>query len=124
MSSTRNHRLGHTTTGVYDKVNKSPGGVERLYGRISPLIMSSSMQQRKAEILAKRAKLAELKRQRELRQHEFSQGKVSSGDGSEVRCFPLLDKTKTAVSDIDYSGVYRSSLRFPVAPIVEPSSMT
>ncbi|PLN82833.1 WD40 repeat-like protein [Aspergillus taichungensis] len=46
--------------------------------------MSSSMQQRKAEILAKRAKLAELKRQRELRQHEFSQGKVSSGDGSEI----------------------------------------
>lgn len=47
------------------------------------------MQQRKAEILAKRAKLAELKRQRELRQHEFSQSKASVGDGSEV-CHPFL----------------------------------
>lgn len=44
----------------------------------------SSMQQRKAEILAKRAKLAELKRQRELRQHEFTQSRATSGDASEV----------------------------------------
>ncbi|KKK16231.1 hypothetical protein ARAM_001801 [Aspergillus rambellii] len=44
----------------------------------------SSMQQRKAEILAKRAKLAELKRQRELRQKEFSQSRASTGDASEV----------------------------------------
>lgn len=44
----------------------------------------SSMQQRKAEILAKRAKLAELKRQRELRQHEFGQTRATSGDASEV----------------------------------------
>lgn len=42
------------------------------------------MQQRKAEILAKRAKLAELKRQRELRQQEFSQSRANSGDASEV----------------------------------------
>lgn len=42
------------------------------------------MQQRKAEILAKRAKLAELKRQRELRQHEFGQTRATSGDASEV----------------------------------------
>ncbi|PTU23829.1 hypothetical protein P175DRAFT_0468761 [Aspergillus ochraceoroseus IBT 24754] len=42
------------------------------------------MQQRKAEILAKRAKLAELKRQRELRQKEFSQSRASTGDASEV----------------------------------------
>ncbi|KAI2884554.1 hypothetical protein CBS76997_4032 [Aspergillus niger] len=46
--------------------------------------MSSAMQQRKAEILAKRAKLAELKRQRELRQKEFSQTRANTGDASEV----------------------------------------
>ncbi|RDH28185.1 hypothetical protein BDQ94DRAFT_152721 [Aspergillus welwitschiae] len=51
--------------------------------------MSSAMQQRKAEILAKRAKLAELKRQRELRQKEFSQTRANTGDASEVeRPFP------------------------------------
>lgn len=44
----------------------------------------SSMQQRKAEILAKRAKLSELKQQRELRQQEFSQTRANSGDASEV----------------------------------------
>lgn len=43
------------------------------------------MQQRKAEILAKRAKLAELKRQRELRQKEFSQTRANTGDASEVQ---------------------------------------
>ena len=42
------------------------------------------MQQRKDEILAKKAKLAELKRQRELRQREFSQNRQSVGEGSEV----------------------------------------
>ncbi|EEH33673.1 cytoplasmic dynein 1 intermediate chain 2 [Paracoccidioides lutzii Pb01] len=41
------------------------------------------MQQRKDEILAKKAKLAELKRQRELRQKEFSQNRQSI-EGSEV----------------------------------------
>ena len=44
----------------------------------------STVQQRKAEILAKRAKLAELKKQRELRQKEFSQNRASVGDASEV----------------------------------------
>ncbi|KAH8433663.1 hypothetical protein N8T08_001276 [Aspergillus melleus] len=44
----------------------------------------ASMQQRKAEILAKRAKLAELKRQRELRQKEFSQTRANTGDASEI----------------------------------------
>ncbi|OJD18614.1 hypothetical protein AJ78_01385 [Emergomyces pasteurianus Ep9510] len=39
------------------------------------------MQQRKDEILAKKAKLAELKRQRELRQKEFSQTRQSIGEG-------------------------------------------
>jgi dynein intermediate chain len=42
-----------------------------------------SMQQRKDEILAKRAKLAELKKQRELRQKEFT-SRTSVGDASEV----------------------------------------
>ena len=42
-----------------------------------------SMQQRKDEILAKRAKLAELKKQRELRQKEFT-NRTSVGDASEV----------------------------------------
>lgn len=47
------------------------------------------MQARKDEILAKKAKLAELKRQRELRQKEFSQSRASIGDASEVflTCF-------------------------------------
>ena len=40
------------------------------------------MQQRKDEILAKRAKLAELKKQRELRQKEFTSR--TSVDTSEV----------------------------------------
>lgn len=42
------------------------------------------MQQRKDEILAKKAKLAELKRQRELRQKEFTQSRQSIGEPSEV----------------------------------------
>ncbi|KAI9831931.1 MAG: hypothetical protein M1819_004653 [Sarea resinae] len=42
------------------------------------------MQQRKDEILAKKAKLAELKRQRELRQKEFSASRQSVGDASEL----------------------------------------
>ena len=37
----------------------------------------SSLQSRKEEILAKKAKLAELKRQRELRQKEFSNNRQS-----------------------------------------------
>lgn len=45
----------------------------------------SSVQQRKNEILAKRAKLAELKKQRELRQKEFTTTRNSVGDASEVR---------------------------------------
>jgi len=49
----------------------------------------SSMQQRKAEILAKRAKLAELKRQRELRQQEFSLSRANSGETSEVWVYSL-----------------------------------
>ena len=43
------------------------------------------MQQRKDEILAKKAKLAELKRQRELRQREFAQRAQGEGP-SDVQC--------------------------------------
>ncbi|KAI9654999.1 MAG: hypothetical protein M1829_000717 [Trizodia sp. TS-e1964] len=42
------------------------------------------MQQRKDEILAKKAKLAELIRQRELREKEFSASRQSIGDASEL----------------------------------------
>ncbi|KAI9798881.1 MAG: hypothetical protein M1833_004384 [Piccolia ochrophora] len=42
------------------------------------------MQHRRDEILAKKAKLAELKRQREQRQKEFSTARQSIGDASEV----------------------------------------
>jgi dynein intermediate chain, cytosolic len=48
------------------------------------------MQQRKDEILAKKAKLAELKRQRELRQREFSANRQSLGDASEVNRDTLI----------------------------------
>ena len=44
----------------------------------------SSVQSRKDEILAKKARLAELKRQREIRQKEFSSTRQSIGDASEV----------------------------------------
>lgn len=43
------------------------------------------MQSRKDEILAKKAKLAELKKQKELRQKEFSAGRHSFGTPSDVR---------------------------------------
>lgn len=43
------------------------------------------MQQRKDEIQAKKAKLAELKRQRELRQQEFAAGRQSLSTQVEVR---------------------------------------
>ncbi|KAF2146578.1 uncharacterized protein K452DRAFT_323718 [Aplosporella prunicola CBS 121167] len=42
------------------------------------------MQQRRDEILAKKAKLAELKRQRELRQREFTASRQSTSEGSEL----------------------------------------
>ena len=47
--------------------------------------MVASLQARKEEILAKKAQLAELKRQRELRQKEFSSHRQSVGEGTEVR---------------------------------------
>ncbi|KAI5302582.1 hypothetical protein KEM56_000549 [Ascosphaera pollenicola] len=53
----------------------------------------ASLQARKDEILAKKAKLAELKRQRELRQKEFNMNRLSMGDASETA------STTTARSD-------------------------
>ncbi|KAJ5628292.1 hypothetical protein N7490_010520 [Penicillium lividum] len=44
----------------------------------------STIQQRKNEILAKRARLTELKKQRELRQREFTSNRNSVGDASEI----------------------------------------
>jgi hypothetical protein len=45
------------------------------------------MQQRRDEILAKKAKLAELKRQRELRTREISSSRQSIGSSSDVNIF-------------------------------------
>lgn len=44
------------------------------------------MQQRRDEILAKKAKLAELKRQRELRSRDVSASRASIGNSSDVHC--------------------------------------
>lgn len=71
-----------TNAGIQRKreVNNSPES-----NTFSPhTVMSAVNNQRKAEILAKKAKLAELKRQRELRQKEFTQSRASTGDASEV----------------------------------------
>jgi dynein intermediate chain len=43
------------------------------------------MQQRRDEILAKKAKLAELKRQREIRTREVSASRQSIGSSSDVQ---------------------------------------
>ena len=59
----------------------------RAYTATQSLTMSS-LQSRKDEIAAKRAKLAELKRQRELRAKEVSSNRQSIGDASEVRRVP------------------------------------
>ena len=48
------------------------------------------MQQRRDEILAKKAKLAELKRQRELRAREVSVSRQSIGSGSDVIKLTLI----------------------------------
>jgi dynein intermediate chain len=47
-------------------------------------------QQRRDEILAKKAKLAELKRQRELRAREVSASRQSVGSSSDVLYMPLF----------------------------------
>ncbi|OJJ63180.1 hypothetical protein ASPSYDRAFT_41941 [Aspergillus sydowii CBS 593.65] len=63
--------------------------------------MSAVNNQRKAEILAKKAKLAELKRQRELRQKEFSQSRASTGDASEaVSPVPSRSDSRAELDDL------------------------
>jgi hypothetical protein len=47
-------------------------------------MMQHMMQQRRDEILAKKAKLAELKRQRELRANQANAGRASLGGPSDV----------------------------------------
>ena len=54
----------------------------------SHLIKNPTMASRKDELLAKKARLAELKRQRELRQEQFASSRQSIG-GAEV-CTDLL----------------------------------
>ncbi|KAM5457573.1 hypothetical protein MaudCBS49596_000770 [Microsporum audouinii] len=53
-----------------------------------------NMQLRKDEILAKKAKLAELKRQRELRQREFSQNRMSVGESSSEVLSPIPNRSE------------------------------
>jgi dynein intermediate chain len=48
------------------------------------------MEQRRNEILAKKAKLAELKRQREVRQRESSTGRPSFGGVNDVGSSKIL----------------------------------
>jgi dynein intermediate chain len=81
----------------------------------------SSVQQRKNEILAKRAKLAELKKQRELRQKEFSNNRNSIGDTSEVT--PPEHGFYQARSQSD-CHLFRLFRRCLVVLIAEPNSMT
>lgn len=57
----------------------------------------SSLQSRKDEILAKKAKLAELKKQRELRQKEFTSNRQSLdvGEVTTTTCERISDQTLT-----------------------------
>lgn len=52
-------------------------------------------QQRRDEILAKKAKLAELKRQRELRSKEISANRQSIGSSSDVSLLQILEHNWT-----------------------------
>lgn len=68
-----------------------------------PALLSSSindtMQQRKDEIQAKKAKLAELKRQREVRQQEFSTSRQSVGAAAPVRSLSVSEGAPTNTLD-------------------------
>ncbi|KAK1045925.1 hypothetical protein LTR74_018042 [Friedmanniomyces endolithicus] len=62
----------------------------------------SSLQSRKDEIAAKRTKLAELKRQRELRAKDVSSSRQSVGDASELaQASPLRNRPTQSKADID-----------------------
>jgi hypothetical protein len=54
--------------------------------------VEDAMQHRREEILAKKAKLAELKRQRELRQNQSHTARSSSGGTTEVGLRYLLHR--------------------------------
>ena len=74
------------------------------------------MQQRRDEILAKKAKLAELKRQRELRASQASAGRQSLGASSDVRdngtACPLCKRLPAAfIVDIPNARSRRQSPR-------------
>jgi len=71
--------------------------------------MSSRLESRQAEIQAKRAKLNELKKQRELRARELSTNRQSlGGDGAEVHelTFPL-NETSELMIVVDYDIITR-----------------
>lgn len=68
------------------------------------------MQQRRDEILAKKAKLAELKRQRELRAREVSASRQSVGSGSDViESILILESSLQAIACITYPRTSRKS---------------
>lgn len=60
------------------------------------------MQQRRDEILAKKAKLAELKRQRELRATQVN-ARLSIGSASDVSAWSLVDACSFASKLISFS---------------------
>ncbi|KAL1986902.1 hypothetical protein VTN96DRAFT_5319 [Rasamsonia emersonii] len=62
--------------------------------------MTPTMQARKEEILAKKAKLAELKRQRELRQKEFNQTRSSIGESSEISPAPSRAESRAELDSL------------------------
>jgi dynein intermediate chain, cytosolic len=64
------------------------------------------MQQRRDEILAKKAKLAELKRQRELRARDVSASRMSVGSSSDVKIPPesgrgILTELRSSLPHLD-----------------------
>ncbi|KAI5369249.1 Putative WD40/YVTN repeat-like-containing domain superfamily [Septoria linicola] len=74
--------------------------------------MSSSMQQRKEEILAKKAKLAELKRQRELRQKDLSTNRHSL-DASDQLVSPSPQRASGSVKREDIESLISSLVDRP-----------
>ncbi|KAK3686596.1 hypothetical protein LTR37_019657 [Vermiconidia calcicola] len=77
----------------------------------------SSVQARKEEILAKRARLAELKRQRELRQKEFSSNRPSfGGDALEpAQPSPLRNRSTAPPSGEDLDAFIDTILERPAS---------
>ncbi|KAG5300955.1 cytoplasmic dynein intermediate chain [Histoplasma ohiense] len=91
-----------------------------------------TMQQRKDEILAKKAKLAELRRQRELRQREFSQTRQSIGEGGSEILAPTpgradsraeLDSLISRLVDRPSSAVLKEGVESPKGRGSRPNSV-